>query len=69
MKNLAVKNEVLEVVVEPVAQVESEGGKVIEFATAAKKIAEEAEAACHIEGNLNSPDFDAFEAKYGFSFA
>ena len=28
-------------------------------------IAQEAEAACCLEGNLNSPDFDVFEEKYG----
>lgn len=30
-------------------------------------IAQQAEDACHLEGNLNSPDFDAFEETYGFS--
>ena len=30
-------------------------------------IAQQAEVACHLEGNLNSPDFDSFEETYGLA--
>lgn len=32
-----------------------------------KSIAREAEEACHLAGNNNSPDFDLFEKQYGLS--
>lgn len=47
----------------------SENEKVVQFLAQSKIIAQQANDACHIEGNLNSPDFDVFEEKYGFSFA
>ncbi len=40
---------------------------VVEFVTRSRLIAKQAEEACHIEGNNNSPDFDVFETKYGLS--
>jgi hypothetical protein len=58
--------------VEQIANVEtseSASEKVVQFLAQSKIIAKEANDACHIEGNLNSPDFDVFEEKYGFSFA
>ena len=38
---------------------------VVQFLARHQLIAKEAEDACHLAGNLNSPDFDVFEAKYG----
>jgi len=70
-QNLAVKAENF-ANIEQVANVETSESaeeKVIQFLAQSKIIAKEANDACHIEGNLNSPDFDVFEAKYGFSFA
>lgn len=48
---------------------ENAKAKVVQFSAQSKIIAQQANDACHIEGNLNSPDFDVFEEKYGFSFA
>ncbi len=44
---------------------QAEAGEVVEFVTRSRLIAKQAEEACHIDGNNNSPDFDEFEAKYG----
>ncbi len=46
---------------------QAEASDVVEFVTRSRLIAKQADEACHIEGNNNSPDFDEFEAKYGFS--
>ena len=47
------------------------GGDVVEsWADVAKRhilISRQAEEACHLEGNNNSPDFDLFEQQYGLS--
>jgi hypothetical protein len=69
--NLAVKAENFANVeqITNVETAESASEKVVQFLAQSKIIAQEANDACHIEGNLNSPDFDVFEAKYGFSFA
>lgn len=40
---------------------------VVEFVARSRLIAKQAEEACHLEGNLNSPDFDVFEEKYKLS--
>ena len=45
-------------------------GVVESWAEVAKRhqlIAQQAEEACHLEGNNNSPDFDLFEQQYGLS--
>lgn len=39
--------------------------EVVEFVARSEIIAQQAEEACCLEGNLNDPDFDVFEEKYG----
>ena len=39
---------------------------VVEFVARSRLIAQQSEDACNLEGNNNSPDYDVFEAKYGF---
>jgi hypothetical protein len=39
---------------------------IVEFVARDRLIAQQSEEACHLEGNNCSPDFDEFEAKYGF---
>lgn len=63
MRNLAVKQENSERISEIARSVNSVSD-VIDFLARDKLIAQQAEEACHLEGNLNSPDFDVFEAKY-----
>jgi len=49
---------------EPIAVIEN-SENVVEFLARSQLVAQQAEEACHLEGNLNAPDFDAFEEKYG----
>ncbi len=39
---------------------------VVEFQARHQLIAQQAEEACNLEGNLGSADFEEFEQKYGF---
>lgn len=39
---------------------------IVEFVARDRLIAQQAEDACHLDGNNSSPDFDEFEEKYGF---
>ncbi|MEZ5691812.1 MAG: hypothetical protein R3D71_09140 [Rickettsiales bacterium] len=72
MQNSAVKvsDSVEEVAGESVVSVEIVEqvveSEVVEFIAQAQIVAGLAEEACHLDENMNCPDFDSFEEKYGF---